>query len=272
MRSVCFVGAVIVGPRRSRLVWYPDRGRPGPALHRGRDGQRRGHAVRRLRAAATGLDDPSSSSRARRQRRDCPRDRRHLLGQGLPARRAIGQLHWNNPKLHTPERRKIWLACDEHRESLSDFLGARTSSRTSWPHEESAAGEPGSPQPGQPPIADIGRSGCRNVGSSMPCPAALPRIATTQRSASSCVGRSGAQRGAQVGLLPGEQAVADLAVGGQPDPVAVAAERPRDRGDDPDRRRAAVDQEQLGRRAAARLLGRGQHEVAAPAGRRSPRR
>ena len=34
-------------------------------------------------------------------------------------------LQWNNPKLHTPERRKSWLACDEHRQSLSDFLGAR---------------------------------------------------------------------------------------------------------------------------------------------------
>ena len=32
---------------------------------------------------------------------------------------------WNNPKIHTPERRKSWLACDEHRASLSDFLGAR---------------------------------------------------------------------------------------------------------------------------------------------------
>ena len=32
---------------------------------------------------------------------------------------------WNNPKLHTPERRKVWLACDEHRASLSEFLAAR---------------------------------------------------------------------------------------------------------------------------------------------------
>lgn len=38
---------------------------------------------------------------------------------------ADWQLLWNNPKLHTPDRRKIWLACDEHRGSLSDFLGAR---------------------------------------------------------------------------------------------------------------------------------------------------
>lgn len=34
-------------------------------------------------------------------------------------------LLWNNPKLHTPERRKTWTACEEHRESLSDFLSAR---------------------------------------------------------------------------------------------------------------------------------------------------
>jgi hypothetical protein len=40
-------------------------------------------------------------------------------------RDAVWALLWNNPKLHTPERRKVWLACEEHRESLSDFLGAR---------------------------------------------------------------------------------------------------------------------------------------------------
>ncbi len=38
---------------------------------------------------------------------------------------AAWQLLWNNPKLHTPERRKTWLACEEHKTSLSDFLGAR---------------------------------------------------------------------------------------------------------------------------------------------------
>ena len=39
-----------------------------------------------------------------------------------PARWA---LRWNNPKIHTPERRKTWTACDAHRESLSDFLARR---------------------------------------------------------------------------------------------------------------------------------------------------
>ena len=40
-------------------------------------------------------------------------------------RAARWQLRWNNPRLHPPERRKVWLACDEHREHLGDFLTAR---------------------------------------------------------------------------------------------------------------------------------------------------
>jgi hypothetical protein len=38
---------------------------------------------------------------------------------------AAWTLLWNNPRLHDADRRKEWLACDEHRESLSAFLGAR---------------------------------------------------------------------------------------------------------------------------------------------------
>jgi hypothetical protein len=38
---------------------------------------------------------------------------------------ATWALLWNNPKLHTPDRRKTWLACDDHKASLSEFLGAR---------------------------------------------------------------------------------------------------------------------------------------------------
>ncbi|AYY14239.1 hypothetical protein EF847_17595 [Actinobacteria bacterium YIM 96077] len=32
---------------------------------------------------------------------------------------------WNNPKIHTPDREKIWTACEEHRETLSGFLNVR---------------------------------------------------------------------------------------------------------------------------------------------------
>jgi hypothetical protein len=38
---------------------------------------------------------------------------------------AVWALRWNNPKLHPADRRKTWLACEEHRGYLSDFLGAR---------------------------------------------------------------------------------------------------------------------------------------------------
>lgn len=38
---------------------------------------------------------------------------------------AVWALRWNNPALHTPERRKLWAACEDHREHLSQFLGAR---------------------------------------------------------------------------------------------------------------------------------------------------
>ena len=38
---------------------------------------------------------------------------------------ATNDLRWNNPKIHTPDRRKHWLACDEHTASLSAYLSAR---------------------------------------------------------------------------------------------------------------------------------------------------
>jgi hypothetical protein len=38
---------------------------------------------------------------------------------------AEWQLLWNNPKIHTAERRKIWLACGEHRAWLEDYLQTR---------------------------------------------------------------------------------------------------------------------------------------------------
>jgi len=39
-----------------------------------------------------------------------------------PARHV---LVWNNPKLHTPDREKTWVACDAHRRSLADHLDVR---------------------------------------------------------------------------------------------------------------------------------------------------
>lgn len=44
--------------------------------------------------------------------------------KGCREKAAYGLL-WNNAKLHTPERRKIWLACDKHADPLSDFLSKK---------------------------------------------------------------------------------------------------------------------------------------------------
>jgi hypothetical protein len=54
---------------------------------------------------------------------------------------ATWSLLWNNPRLHPPERRKTWLACDAHRESLAEFLRARRFLR----EVETLADEPGEP-------------------------------------------------------------------------------------------------------------------------------
>lgn len=40
-------------------------------------------------------------------------------------RRAIWAINWRNPRIHTAERRKTWLACDEHRGTLEEFLSLR---------------------------------------------------------------------------------------------------------------------------------------------------
>lgn len=40
-------------------------------------------------------------------------------------RTAVYALRWQNPKLHTGDRMKTWLACSDHREHLSSFLSAR---------------------------------------------------------------------------------------------------------------------------------------------------
>jgi hypothetical protein len=38
---------------------------------------------------------------------------------------AAWVLSWNNPRLHTADRRKTWTACDDHLDSLTTFLSSR---------------------------------------------------------------------------------------------------------------------------------------------------
>ncbi|NKX53887.1 hypothetical protein [Arthrobacter mobilis] len=56
---------------------------------------------------------------------------------------AAWQLLWNNPRIHTPERRKIWLACTAHREWLEEYLTLRGLWRQTLPLPGAAGGEGG---------------------------------------------------------------------------------------------------------------------------------
>lgn len=38
---------------------------------------------------------------------------------------AAWQVNWRNPRIHTPDRIKVWVACDEHVEFLRDYLDSR---------------------------------------------------------------------------------------------------------------------------------------------------
>lgn len=38
---------------------------------------------------------------------------------------AAWRIDWRNPKIHAADRRKTWLACDEHVDFLREFLAAR---------------------------------------------------------------------------------------------------------------------------------------------------
>jgi hypothetical protein len=53
---------------------------------------------------------------------------------------ATWGLRWNNPRLHPPERRKTWLACAQHRESLAAFLDQRGFLRETVPVAELTPG------------------------------------------------------------------------------------------------------------------------------------
>ena len=38
---------------------------------------------------------------------------------------AAWNVNWRNPRIHSSDRVKVWLACDEHADYLRDYLEAR---------------------------------------------------------------------------------------------------------------------------------------------------
>ena len=76
---------------------------------------------------------------------------------------AAHVLVWNNPRLHTPDREKTWVACDEHRASLAEHLDVRGFLRRVDPLRTTCATCGASFPPGQsfcPVCADLRTGSC----------------------------------------------------------------------------------------------------------------
>lgn len=50
---------------------------------------------------------------------------RHTCSRAGCREEATTAIEWRNPRIHTGDRVKIWLACSEHTAVLRDFLAAR---------------------------------------------------------------------------------------------------------------------------------------------------
>ena len=49
----------------------------------------------------------------------------HECSRAACRNRATHQVIWRNPRIHAEDRQKIWLACDDHVDYLSEYLRAR---------------------------------------------------------------------------------------------------------------------------------------------------
>lgn len=50
---------------------------------------------------------------------------RHTCSRADCRVEATTAIEWRNPRIHTGDRVKVWLACDEHVGVLREFLAAR---------------------------------------------------------------------------------------------------------------------------------------------------
>ncbi len=65
---------------------------------------------------------------------------RHTCSRAGCRVEATTAIEWRNPRIHTGDRVKVWLACDDHVAVLRDFLMARA-----FPLEVKALGTPADP-------------------------------------------------------------------------------------------------------------------------------
>ena len=240
---------LLARPALRRMMGHPDPFRPAiPAVADGglrrRPGRQdpprpRRRRVRRRRAAARRSRSPPRAAISWRRRRwPTPWRRRRRRRRSRPAATSRRSC---SPSLSA-------AGCPRPRHAIRRSCGTR------------AAGTLGDALSRR--SGDIERAGRTKSTWLMWWPAHLPATADSIRAASSSSLSPRRRAAAQVGLVGGEQARAELPVGGQADPVAVAAERlghARDHADGA----AAVEVAPAvgGRRAAGRDLLERVHRV-----------
>ena len=167
-----------------------------PLLRRRRGGRRGGHraAARGVGRAGPGRDGRPRTARAGPRARPVRAARGRHAGRGRrpgpPARRSTCC-----PRSRAADR---GAPCERGRvRSREDFVApdGRTFTRARRHRRDARRAR-------QPPIALIGRSGCRNDGSSMSCPAFLPARQRRYASASAVSTSAGDGRGPGRGVVP----------------------------------------------------------------------
>ena len=195
-------------------------------------------ARRRARTAGSRRRRPGARRRSRaasrcpaRARRRAPRRPPRRRRAAAAHRRGVGRAHRVAVHRRAVERRQVDGAGARSAATRPAGVGERHALRPSGASPSRTSSSASSIRD-HPPIRDIVRAGCTNPGSLTWCLSSLRQTASRMICLELRVGRAGAQRAAQVGLGHREQAGAQLALGGQADAVAVAAERLGDGGDE----------------------------------------
>ena len=90
-----------------------------------------------MRRAVTVAGPSDSSARARGETQGVTEEEGPICPATGCGAEATHRLVWNNPRVHTADREKLWTACPEHREPLSHHLAIRSFLRRVEPVDRS---------------------------------------------------------------------------------------------------------------------------------------
>ena len=156
---------------RARMVAAdPGGGCDLPAVLRGRDREQRqarrptpGAPPGRHRAARAAVPVRRRTERQTRHDRQFGETATTAAARRRAARRRPSwRINWRNPRIHAADRVKVWLACDDHRGQLADYLSTRgfpvvvTRRMSTRPCRHRVTRDSGMNAPDQPPACAAG--------------------------------------------------------------------------------------------------------------------